>query len=1388
MTESVRMYEMLIGNLSILQHVLTLVGCCWVAKVLGRVIWDLVVAFRNFVWARWRPSDDLSRKYGKWAVVTGSTDGVGKAYAFELAKRGMNIVLISRSEEKLRVVAKEIEATTGVDTLIIAVDFGAGTEIYPKIRAEIGNREVGVLVNNVGFMNSYPKYFTEVPAEVLMQFINVNMTAATMMSHMLLPEMAARRRGAIINLSSASAIGPLALMAVYSASKAYVDYLSQALHEEYAPYGIDVQTLVPFYIRTNMTRFSSTLNSIGQLTPDAKAFARSAIATLPYAGRTSGYWSHGFQYWVVTIVNQWGWKKLGHLLQRWLRLDLVKKYGAWAVVTGATDGIGKGYAYELARRGMKVMLIARNEEKLKRVADEIKLRTGSEISYVVADFSKGASIYASIKQAIQDLEIGILVNNVGVLFIGEFDEMTEQEYRGMLEVNNNAAVEMTHLVLPAMKARRSGAIVNISSGISFYPTPMFNLYAATKVFDSFFSRGLAYECKFHGITVQCVTPNAVRTNMTLIFSDSDYSAFNVFWPNPEQFAKSAVATIPYATHTHGYWAHALQSTGIYFIAAKFIRFIFDLYVGLRNHVWARLVRIEYVRKFGRWAVVTGATDGIGRCYAEELARRGMNIVLISRTLEKLQKVAAEIAEKAEVEVMYVVADFRRVDEFMPYIRAAIEKLDVGILVNNVGILDSGSFLSIPDETVHSLLEVNTHACIDMTRLVLPGMVERRRGALVNLSSTLSYLPCPNFSLYAATKAFVSHFSKALAHECKPHGIRVQAIHPCFVDTQFTERFPRMLKGYCELTCPRPETFVKSAVAMIPFATDSTGYYGHAFLRYCLGINRVVTNFLWPRIGSFIYGEWAVITGATDGLGKEYAKELAKRGLKIVLMSRNELKLKDVAAELVHETGTTVECVVADFTEIQTILPRLQNELAKFDDIGLLINNHVSNILRVNIDTVVALTHLILPGMKKRRRGAIVNVGSCAGSYPSPTLALYSATKTFVDSFAQALTEECIESHVTVQALNPFYLNTPMTSEISNFMQKFGIFFPDAKTFARSAVATIPYASETTGYFPHQIQRFFFTVFGSYVWNKSLLQWSKVLHAEEVRKSTPNFVKRYGEWAVITGATDGLGKEYAKELAKRGLKIVLMSRNELKLKDVAAELVRETGTTVECIVADFTKIQSILPRLENELAKFDDIGLLINNVGLLHEYTFFETLDFQHVSNILRVNIDTVVALTHLILPGMKKRRRGAIVNVGSCAGSYPSPMLALYSATKTFVDSFTQALTEECLESHVTVQALNPFYLNTPMTSGISNFMQKFGIFFPDAKTFARSAVATIPYASETTGYFPHQIQRFFFTVCGSYVWKKSLLQWSKVLHAEEVSRRLSIAMTNMMFKFRAKA
>ena len=99
------------------------------------------------------------KKYGSWAVVTGCTDGIGKAYAEHLAKRGLNIVLISRTLEKLQEQAKFITDKYKVETKVIAVDFTEQTSIYTTIRNELGDLDIGVLVNNVGMSYKYPEFF-----------------------------------------------------------------------------------------------------------------------------------------------------------------------------------------------------------------------------------------------------------------------------------------------------------------------------------------------------------------------------------------------------------------------------------------------------------------------------------------------------------------------------------------------------------------------------------------------------------------------------------------------------------------------------------------------------------------------------------------------------------------------------------------------------------------------------------------------------------------------------------------------------------------------------------------------------------------------------------------------------------------------------------------------------------------------------------------------------------------------------------------------------------------------------------------------------------------------------------------------------------------------------
>ncbi|XP_076024380.1 hydroxysteroid (20-beta) dehydrogenase 2 isoform X2 [Genypterus blacodes] len=242
------------------------------------------------------------------------------------------------------------------------------------------------------------------------------------------------------------------------------------------------------------------------------------------------------------------------------QVDL-KSYGQWAAVTGATSGIGKAYATELARRGLDVVLISRSVDKLQMVAKEIEAQYGRKTHTIQADFTDGHSIYPAISEGLQGLEIGILVNNVGMGYSDEFayflePAQSEQKITQVINCNVLSVAQMTRLVLPGMVERRKGLIVNVSSEVASRPQPLLSLYSATKIFVTYLSKGLHAEYKSKGITVQCVAPFMVSTNMThnlpvnrLVKSSSD-------------FAREALNTVGHSLHTSGCLSHALQHSAL----------------------------------------------------------------------------------------------------------------------------------------------------------------------------------------------------------------------------------------------------------------------------------------------------------------------------------------------------------------------------------------------------------------------------------------------------------------------------------------------------------------------------------------------------------------------------------------------------------------------------------------------------------------------------------------------------------------------------------------------------------------------------------------------------------------------------------------------------------
>ncbi|KAK6184100.1 hypothetical protein SNE40_006632 [Patella caerulea] len=243
-------------------------------------------------------SADL-KKAGSWAVVTGCTDGIGKAYAEQLAERGINVVLISRTASKLDDLAKEIESKYKVQTRVVAVDF-TRADIYSTISRSLEGLEIGTLVNNVGMSFPFPEYFIELEnrEQVIRDMINVNMLSMTMLTSMVLPAMVERRRGYIINIASTAATAPLALLGLYSASKVYMDYFSQTLQQEVSNKGITVQVVLPGFVATKLSKIKKTSFMI----PSPTTYVRSALATVGIENRTFGFWSHAVQGFLMASI------------------------------------------------------------------------------------------------------------------------------------------------------------------------------------------------------------------------------------------------------------------------------------------------------------------------------------------------------------------------------------------------------------------------------------------------------------------------------------------------------------------------------------------------------------------------------------------------------------------------------------------------------------------------------------------------------------------------------------------------------------------------------------------------------------------------------------------------------------------------------------------------------------------------------------------------------------------------------------------------------------------------------------------------------------------------------------------------------------------------------
>ncbi|CAD7947012.1 unnamed protein product [Amoebophrya sp. A25] len=259
-----------------LAHSIGCVALTWIAYQ--------VFTFINICFLR--PAKDLKKEFGEWAVITGATDGLGKAMALELSKKyKMKIVLISRTQARLDETAKELPT----ESATVSIDFSNFDQAArDKIKSALKDKDVGILINNVGISYEHPMFFNELPPERLESLVRLNIDSTNRMIQDCLPAMIEKKKGAIVNMASGAAICSHPLYAGYSACKEYIIRLTQCLAAEYEKKGVHFQVQYPHLVTSKLSKVKRPSLMI----PSAEAFAKHAVKCIGYETELSPYPAH----------------------------------------------------------------------------------------------------------------------------------------------------------------------------------------------------------------------------------------------------------------------------------------------------------------------------------------------------------------------------------------------------------------------------------------------------------------------------------------------------------------------------------------------------------------------------------------------------------------------------------------------------------------------------------------------------------------------------------------------------------------------------------------------------------------------------------------------------------------------------------------------------------------------------------------------------------------------------------------------------------------------------------------------------------------------------------------------------------------------------------------
>ncbi|KAK1376095.1 11-beta-hydroxysteroid dehydrogenase 1B [Heracleum sosnowskyi] len=453
--------------------------------------------------------------------------------------------------------------------------------------------------------------------------------------------------------------------------------------------------------------------------------------------------------------------------------------GKVVAITGASSGIGEHVAYEYAKRGACLVLVARREDRLRVVADKAKQLGSPHVLVVRADVSNTEDCKNFVDQTILHFhKLDHLVNNAGIAPVCMFEDYEDVcDHKSVMDVNFWGSVYCTQFAIPHLKQSR-GKIIVLSSVVGWCNFPRLSIYGATKAALISFFETLRVEVGSEiGITI--VTPGLVDSEIT----DSEFmSKTNAKFVPMESVEGCAQAIVNGTRCGDRFIMEPAWLKPLFYwklLCPELMEWFTRLVVVTRRSSSL----IEDVS--GKVVVITGASSGLGENLAYEYAKRGACLVLVARREDRLRVVADKAKQLGSPDVLVVRADVSDTADCKNFVDQTINhfhKLDH--LVNNAGVAPVCMFEDYKDGCDHkSSMDVNFWGAVYSTQSALPHL-KKSKGKIIAISSVLGWSSCPRLSIYCATKAALISFFETLRIEVGTE-IGITIVTPGMLESDLT---------------------------------------------------------------------------------------------------------------------------------------------------------------------------------------------------------------------------------------------------------------------------------------------------------------------------------------------------------------------------------------------------------------------------------------------------------------------------------------------------------------------------------------------------------------------------------------------------------------------------